>query len=196
MTRFVLAGAATLLAPSLAAQTVDSDSARMVVMQDGRPVGTEDFAFRVQTVDGRTVVSFVATTNGSSEKLRVAVTAGPRRVTLRTATGAGNETASEYPGGPRTVVADERVLSLYALLPRNAPGAVTVYGPPPGGRRPGTLEAAGADQLPGTDTPTSRLTLRSGEDVVHVWHGPDGRLIRVEIPGRGLSAERVLVQAR
>jgi hypothetical protein len=162
-------------------------------MQDGQPVGTEDFAFRVRPAGASgEVVSFVATTNGSTEQLRAAVTVGQRRITVRIATATG-ETGREYPGGAEAVLADERVLSLFALLARHEPGGVTVYGPPPGGRRPGTLEVAGPDQLPGSDVPADRRILRSGEDVVYVWFDPAGRLLRVEIPGRGLAAERVVI---
>jgi len=190
---YLLLGVA--LTPSAAgAQSITSDSARLVVMQDGQPVGTEDFAFRVQSVGGQDGVTFVATTTvGAQGGLRAAVTETARRITVRIATTEG-ETGREYPGGSTVVVADERVLSLFALLARRTVGAVTVYGPPPGGRRPGTLEAAGEGRLPGVDMPLRRLVLRSGEDVVNVWLDERARLFRVEIPARGLSAERVATE--
>lgn len=178
-----------LLATPLAAQRPSSDSARLVVMQNGAPVGTEDFAFRSGNGDG--TIRFVATTNGGTDPLRVAVTTAARRLTVRVASGTG-EVAREYPGGPQTVVADERVLSLYALLALTQPGPVTVHGPPPGGRRDGTLEDGGVESPPGGGPPARHLTLRSGEDLVQVWLDDGGRLLRVEIPSRGLSAERVI----
>jgi len=135
-------------------------------------------------------VNFVATTNTGTEALRVAVTVGPTRMTIRMATPTG-EIAREYPGGGRGLVADERVLSLYALLAGVAPGPVTVFGPPPGGRRSGTLEDGGTAPSQGGGPPTRRLVLRSGEDVANVWLDDAGRLVRVEVPSRRLVAERV-----
>lgn len=178
-----------LLATPLAAQRPASDSARLVVMQNGAPVGTEDFAFR--SGDGADVIRFVATTNGGTDPLRVAVTATTRRLTMRVASGTG-EVAREYPGGSQSVVADERVLSLYALLALVPPGPVIVHGPPPGGRREGTLEDGGTGPMPNGGPQARRLTLRSGEDIVRVWLDEGGRLLRVEVPSRGLSAERVI----
>jgi len=182
--------ALALTAGPLTAQMPTADSARFVITQEGQPLGTEDFAFRVgQTGSGEPAVSFVASTT-APEALRLAVTVGPRRITVRVASSAG-EAAREYPGGSATLVADERVLTLYALAAGIAPGAVTVYGPPPGGRRTGTLEL-GHDPLPGASGPTRHMILRSGEDVVNLWYDPSGRLLRVEIPSRGLNGERVI----
>jgi hypothetical protein len=181
-----------LLTSPLAAQMPQSDSARLVVTQDGRPVGTEDFAFRTAPGrDGETVTSFVATTSGPTDPMRVAASVGLRRLTLRVAVG-DREAAREYPGGPATLVADERVLSLYALAAGLAPGAVTVYGPPPNGRRPGIIEQ-GSETLPAGGT-SRHVILRSGEDVVNIWYDRDGRLLRVEIPSRRLSGERVITR--
>jgi len=182
--------ACLLVAAPLAGQRPASDSARLIVMQAGAPVGSEDFAFRSAAGPDGAALSFVATTNGGLEPLRVAVTTGQRRITVRVAT-TGGEAAREYPGGRQAVVADERVLSLYALLAHVDPGPVTVYGPPPGGRRTGTVEDAGTGSPPGGGPPLRRLTLRTGEDVVQVWLDAAGRLIQVEIPSRDLRAERV-----
>lgn len=172
------------------AQRPTSDSARLVITQAGNPLGTEDFAFRSGTGGEGAALSFVATTNGGTDPLRVAVTTGQRRITVRVASRAG-EAAREYPGGAQAVVADERVLSLYALLAQVDPGPVTVYGPPPGGRRTGTLEDGGTESPVGGGPPLRRLTLRSGEDIARVWLDDGGRLMRVEIPSRKLTAERV-----
>jgi hypothetical protein len=173
------------------AQTVRSDSARLVVTQAGRPIGTEDFALRIGTGSaGSPEASFVATTNGDSESLRVVVAVGARRITIRVASAAG-EAAREYPGGSRSLVVDERVLSLFTLVARVDPGTVTVFGPPPGGRRSASLSEVGQDRFPGAPQPLRHLVLRSGEDVVDIWLDPQGRLIRVAIPSRELVAERV-----
>jgi len=178
------------MAGPLAAQMPTADSARFVITQRGQPLGTEDFAFRSgQAGSGEPAVSFVASTT-APEPLRIAVTEGARRITVRVASSAG-EAAREYPGGSTSLVADERVLSLYALAAGIAPGAVTVYGPPPGGRRMGTLEL-GHDPLPGASGPARHVILRSGEDVVNLWYDESGRLLRVEIPSRGLAGERVI----
>lgn len=189
--RFCLPFLLLLAARALGAQPPASDSARLVVLQDGSPVGTEDFAFRTTAGADGPALSFVAATTGGPVPLRMAVTTDPRRITVRVAAGS-SEAAREYPGGSRAVVADERVLSLYALLAHVDPGPVTVYGPPPGGRSSGTLQEDGTDPPTGGPARTRRLTLRSGEDVAHVWLDPDGRLVRVAIPSRSLVAERVI----
>jgi hypothetical protein len=182
----------TLLGTPLAAQMPQADSARLVITQGGQPVGTEDFALRIGTgASGETAVSFVASTT-APEPLRIAVTAGQRRITVRVASQDG-EAAREYPGGTSALVADERVLSLYALTAGVTPGPVTVYGPPPGGRRDGRLEI-GAEPLPGGGGSARHLVLRTGEDVVNLWYDPAGRLLRVEIPSRGLAGERVVAR--
>jgi hypothetical protein len=67
---------------------------------------------------------------------------------------------------------------------------VTVYGPPPGGRRTATLTDAGLATLPGMQNPLRHMILRSGEDTVEVWFDGAGRLVRVTIPSRGLAADR------
>jgi hypothetical protein len=188
--RLLLSCACLAAAAPLAAQRPASDSARLIVMHRGAPVGSEDFAFRSGSGPDGPGLSFVATTNGGLEPLRVAVTAGPRRLTVRVATGAG-EAAREYPGGRQAIVADERVLSLYALAAHVDSGPVVVYGPPPGGRRNGTLEDGGLGPAPGGG-PLRHLTLRSGQDVVEIWLDAAGRLIAVEIPSRDLRAERVV----
>jgi len=181
-------GLALTVSP-LGAQMPGADSARLVVMQNGEPVGTEDFAFQADSGRADRVVRFVASTT-APEPLRIAVTAGARRITVRVASRDG-EAAREYPGGGSALVADERALSLYALAAAIPAGPVTVYGPPPGGRRSGTL-TAGSAPLPGGPAATRNMVLRSGEDVVNLWFDRAGRLLRVEIPSRGLAAERVV----
>lgn len=181
-----------LLGAPLAAQLPPADSARLVITQSGQPIGTEDFALRIGTgAGGEPAVSFLASTT-APEPLRIAVTAGQRRMTVRVASRDG-EAAREYPGGASALVADERALSLYALAAGVTPGPVTVYGPPPGGRRDGRLEI-GSEPLPGGGGPARHLVLRSGEDVVNLWYDPAGRLLRVEIPSRGLAGERVVAR--
>jgi hypothetical protein len=187
----VVALALVALAPAPGrAQQVASDSARLLVMRSDRVIGSEDFAYRRQTESAGGGVSFVATATGDSATLRVALTAGPRRITVRVASGAG-ETAREYPGGAPALVADERVLSLYALVAQLDPGPITVFGPPPGGRRAATLTLVGDEARPGTSALLRHLVVQSGEDLVDVWLDPEGRLMRVAIPSRGLVAERV-----
>jgi hypothetical protein len=190
--RPLLASIALVTLPAGArAQAITSDSARLVVTQGGHPIGTEDFALRLGTgSDGSPEVSFVATTNGDSESLRVVVAAGAHRITIRVASAAG-EAAREYPGGSKSLVVDERVLALFALVARVDVGTVTVFGPPPGGRRTASLTDVGQDRFPGSSRPLRHLVLRSGEDVVDVWLDSQGRLIRVAIPSRDLVAERV-----
>lgn len=182
----------SLGAPSVATAQVARDSARLVVRQGTRVIGGEEFSFEVVMDGDVQAVTFLASAEYPPLPIRrVVATAGARRVTVRVVTGEG-ESAREYPGSRRALLADERMLSLFALAGRLEPGAVTVYAPPPGGRRQATLEDQGAEPLPEGGGVTARhLVLRSGEDVTDIWLDADGRLLRVVIPSRSLVADRL-----
>ncbi len=181
------------LAPlSVATAQVARDSARLVVRQGARVIGSEDFSFEVITDGAGQAVTFLASADYPPQPVRrVVATAGARRVTVRVVSGEG-ESAREYPGSGRALLADERMLSLFALAGRLTPGAVTVYAPPPGGRRQAMLEDLGAEPVPdGSGASARHLVLRSGEDVTDIWLDAEGRLLRVVIPSRNLVADRL-----
>ncbi|MDH3496142.1 MAG: hypothetical protein OER21_05225 [Gemmatimonadota bacterium] len=194
MTRFprLLLVMLPLVPLSVATAQVTRDSARLVVRQGARVIGSEEFSFEVIPDGASQAVTFLASADYPPQPMRrVVATAGARRVTVRMVSGEG-ESAREYPGSGRALLADERMLSLFALAGRLEPGPVTVYAPPPGGRRQATLEDRGAELLPdGNGASARHLILRSGEDITDIWLDADGRLLRVAIPSRSLVADRL-----
>ncbi len=116
---------------------------------------------------------------------------GPRRLTLQTRRSTGR-TFREYPGVARNWVADDSLLSLYALPPGTAPGTVRLVSPRHGSRVDFILSDRGFEEtVVGTRTRELRhLVLSDAADVRHLWYDAGGRLMKVEIPARRLVAVR------
>jgi hypothetical protein len=184
-----------LLLPSLTfpgqgrAQQPDRDGGRLVVRQGGVIIGQEDFT--LQRVEGGLNLVVAASYPPAVEN-RVVASFGPRRITVRQATD-GTEVAREYPGGARTIVVTEHALSLYAVAGGLAAGPVTVHGLGGPGRESGTLEDRGRERLPGADsTMARRVALRTGAGQVELWYDDAGRLLRIAVPAKDLTAERAV----
>lgn len=182
-----------LLLPSLAvpgqgrAQQPERDSGRFVVLQGGVIVGQEEFS--IERVEGGLNV-IVTGSYPPAVPNRVIASFGPRRITVRLATD-GTEMAREYPGGARSLVVADRALSLYALAGGMTPGPVTVHGLGSRDRESATLEDRGRGPLPGPDsTMARRMTLRTGGGQVELWYDDAGRLLRIAVPAKDLTAER------
>ncbi|MGH7735552.1 MAG: hypothetical protein ACREOE_18135, partial [Gemmatimonadales bacterium] len=114
---------------------------------------------------------------------RTYVQASARRLTIRTAT-EGQESAREYPFGPRTVVVDDSLFAPWiavAALAGERPVVVRAIWPRTGRRGQLTLD---------------RSTTPDGGTVVHVSGAAsaeiesqrNGRLARIILPARGLTA--------
>jgi hypothetical protein len=136
--------------------------------------------------------------DGKSE--RITGQPGPGRFTLRYLL-PGVERARELPSGPRIVIADDSVFSLFLLVawhaprgPAAGPTHVTAILPRMAGRATLTLTDLGiAATTVNRDPAMLRHVLIAGGPMgpVHVWLDRDGRLMKVEMPDRGLRAERL-----
>ncbi len=117
---------------------------------------------------------------------------GPRRLTLRIVR-PGGEAAREYPSSGRNWVADDSVFALYALPPGRAPGSVNLVNPRGERQVAGQLTNRGTARvlvgaLPHT---LQHLVLETEAGPRHLWFDDSGRLMKVEIPAAGITAERV-----
>lgn len=106
------------------------------------------------------------------------------------------ERAREFPAGGRPVVLDDSVFAFYVFAAWRAagqPGQLTAI--VPRGLRRETVEIQDQGPAP-TTLNRSPVTLRhitvtgGANQVVHLWLDANGRLMKVEIPSRRLSAER------
>jgi hypothetical protein len=113
--------------------------------------------------------------------------------------GRRTERAREFPAAPPAAILDDSVLALYlpaAWQARPQPVSLTGIFPRPGG---GRREVLAVQDLGIQSTTLNRdhaslrhITVTGGANqVVHVWLGADGRLLKVEIPSRHLTAERL-----
>jgi hypothetical protein len=106
------------------------------------------------------------------------------------------ERAREFPAGGRPVVLDDSVFSFYLFAAWRAavqPGQLTAI--VPRGLRRETVEIQDQGLAPTTlnRSPVAlrHITVTGGANqVVHLWVDASGRLMKVEIPSRRLSAER------
>lgn len=182
-----------LLLPSLAlpaqgrAQQPERDGGRLVVRQGGMIIGQEDFT--LERVEGGLNL-IVTASYPPAVPNRVIASFGARRITVRQASD-GTEVAREYPGGARSLVVADRALALYAVAGGMTPGPLTVHGLGIPGRESGTLEDRGREPFPGPDsTMARRMALRTGGGQVELWYDGAGRLLRIAVPAKDLTAER------
>lgn len=107
------------------------------------------------------------------------------------------EKAREFPANGRTVVLDDSVFAPYLFAAwRAAPTPVAVTAIVPRGARRETLlvQDLGVETTTLNRDPAAlrHITVTGGANrLVHLWLGTDGRLLKVEIPSRRLSAQRL-----
>lgn len=119
---------------------------------------------------------------------------GRGRFTVRLVSRA-TERAREFPAGNNTVVLDDSVFALYLFAAWRAAESAAVTAIVPRGLRREVLQVA---DLGVTATTLNRdparlrhVTLAGGpNEMVHLWLDTSGRLMKVEIPSRHLTAER------
>ena len=110
--------------------------------------------------------------------------------------GPRTERAREFPATPPVLVLDDSVFALYlpaAWHARPQPVAVTAIFPRHGRREALAVQDLGVQPTAVNRDPASlrHVTVNGGANrLVHLWLGPDGRLLKVEIPSRRLTAER------
>jgi hypothetical protein len=110
--------------------------------------------------------------------------------------GRRTERAREFPAPPPAAVLDDSVFALYlpvAWQGRAQPVSVTAIYPRAGRREVLTVQDLGVEPTTLNRDPASlrHITVSGGENrLVHIWLGADGRLAKVQIPSRGVLAER------
>lgn len=110
--------------------------------------------------------------------------------------GRRTERAREFPAPPPAAVLDDSVFALYlavAWQARPQPVSVTAIYPRAGRREVLTVQDLGVEPTTLNRDPASlrHITVTGGENrLVHLWLGADGRLAKVQIPSRGVLAER------
>lgn len=117
---------------------------------------------------------------------------GPRRLTLRIVR-PGGEAAREYRSSGRNWVVDDSVFALYALPPGRTPGPVNLVDPRSERQAAGRLADLGTDHVLVGSVPHTlqHLVLETEAGPRHLWFDGSGRLMKVEIPATGITAERV-----
>jgi hypothetical protein len=122
---------------------------------------------------------------------RYFVSFGDQRVTVRVVSSTG-EAAREYPAGRRFLVADDSALALFAVLPSTRPGTVQLFQPRTGRRGTATLDPQGTEMtsVKGVRRELRHYVVVRDEGPTHLWFDAEGRLVRIGIPSRSLTAER------
>lgn len=126
------------------------------------------------------------------EPLRILGQRGRGRVTLRYLAHA-IERAREFPAGAATVVLDDSVFTLYLAAAWRPGITVTAIYPRGALRATLTTRDLGVEATTINRDPASlRHVVVSGgaNGPVHLWLSADGRLLKVEVPGRRVVAER------
>jgi len=121
---------------------------------------------------------------------------GRGRFTVRLVARA-TERAREFPTGQRAVVLDDSVFALYVFVAwrgASEPGGLTAIFPRGLRRAAVQIQDLGLASTTLNHDPVRwrHLTVvGDGQETVHVWVDGSGRLMKVEIPSRNLSAERL-----
>ncbi|GBD31193.1 hypothetical protein HRbin33_00141 [bacterium HR33] len=197
------------------------DSGRFTILRGGEIIGSEEFSLRRGRASGGEGFTLATTASypprGGGIALSPVVELGPdslpvlvqfdvfgdgqrriyarfgqRRLTLRIVR-PGGEAAREYPSSGRNWVADDSVFGLYALPPKRAPGPVQLFNPRTERRVAGRLTDRGTGRVlvGGVAHTLQHLVLETENGLRHLWFDSSGRLMKVEIPAAGLTAERV-----
>jgi hypothetical protein len=134
--------------------------------------------------------------SGGATRLLISGQPNRNRFTLRYLS-PGVERARELPADRALVVIDDSVFTPYLLIAwraRATPESLTVVFPRSAVRARVTMQDLGAESTTlNRDQATLRHVLISGGPAgpVHLWLGSAGRLMKVELPDRKLTAERL-----
>jgi len=221
MATAILTAALSSLAAGAAVGQQTLDRGTLVIIQGDRVVGREEFLLRsgrrsgspdgftlsstvsypadrpLRTLtavveflpDSQPVASILELQNGEQE--RVLMVIGPRRVTVRLKTPAG-ESAREYPAGGSVLLADDSVFAYHALPPSlSHPEArgMTLRGARHGGAEVTDHGAEPTDVGPDQRT-LWHVSVTLAGATRHLWYDEQGRLIKLSIPSRDLVVLR------
>ncbi|HXO85178.1 MAG TPA: hypothetical protein VN803_06610, partial [Gemmatimonadales bacterium] len=105
------------------------------------------------------------------------------------------ERAREFPTGQRAVVLDDSVFATYvfaAWQARTEPSTLTAIFPRALRRESVQVQDLGLESAGrNTDAKLRHISVTGGSETVHLWLDPAGRLMKLQIPSRRLSAERL-----
>lgn len=207
-----IAAVLLLLLPAGQALGQESLETSLVVTQEGRETGREEFTLRPGRGRGAPGSTLVAVSRypATNPLLKVAATLertpefalakfqldveGPNGTTIILAAGSGarlivrtvakgSEAGRELPGGPDVVLLDESVYSLYtAVADLATPAGKSLTGVFP---RTGRRASFVARRESGAGTGASRVTL-TGDLIGTMATDSKGRLQRLEFPGAGI----------
>jgi hypothetical protein len=211
-----IAAVVLLMLPYAQASGQASLETRLVVTQEGRETGREEFNLRQGRGRGApgSTVTAVARYPATNPLLRLGATLertsefalakfqldveGPNGTTVILAAGSGarlivrtvargSEAGRELPGGPDVVLLDDAVYSLYiAVADLATPAGKSLTGVFP---RTGRRASFVARREGGGGDGPNRVTL-SGEISGTLATDPRGRLVRLEFPGSGILVTR------
>ena len=134
--------------------------------------------------------------SGGSAQVRISGVPSRSRFTLRYVS-PGVERARELPADRAVVVIDDSVFTPYLLVAwraRATPESLTAVFPRSALRSRVAIQDLGAESTTlNRDQATLRHVLISGSPAgtVHLWLGSGGRLMKIELPDRKLTAERL-----
>ncbi|MSR05838.1 MAG: hypothetical protein EXR93_02020 [Gemmatimonadetes bacterium] len=205
----------------LAAQGRESDAGTFTVTVNGTGAWREEFIVRegrAPNRDGFTVDVRLFAGRGISPAALASIEWGPdsqptaaeivdagggrrtfvqlskRRISVRGAV-PGGESLREYPGAEPLLLADDSLVTWFAMPPRSGTSQVTVFRPRAERRETLELVDRGVDATSlGVHGATLRhVVLAPGTDETHLWFDNQGRLMKVERPAAGLLAIRTTV---
>ena len=125
------------------------------------------------------------------ELRRVLIRLGPRRVTVRVVTPTG-EAAREYPSAPRHLVLDDSLFAPHAVALPAPAGPVHSITLREGIRGSAEVTDHGSDAtaVGATQRTLHHVSVTAGGERRDLWYDELGRLVKLAIPGRGLTAVR------
>lgn len=209
----------TIAAAPAVAQTVVVDEGSFRLSINGTPVGTETFAIRRSgTGDAATIVAQGRIVLDSGEQTRALLqvegsslrpsayqieVTGPETQSIRgqaagnrfraTIVSTAGETMREYLASEGAVVLDDGVAHQHYFL-ASASGRVPIIIPRQSRQVSATVTAAGSENIrvAGSTVSARRIDVEpAGLPPRIVWVDDQGRVLRLEIPQEGFTAERV-----
>jgi len=181
------------LTPSRATRAAAWTLASTVRYDRSRPVVVLDPILEIGPDSAPTSLEY--TVADPREPLRILGQLTRGRFTVRLL-GRRTERAREFPAPPPAAILDDSVFALYlpaAWQARSQPASLTGIFPRAGRREVLAVQDLGdqATTLSRNPAALRHITVMGGANrLVHLWLDPEGRLLKVEIPSRRLTAER------
>jgi hypothetical protein len=198
------------------AQALVVDEGSLTITRNGAPVGRETFrivqsgpgqlltatgqgtfgerrlspALSVDTAGNPMLYRFEARSGGAAEERIQATARGGRLSTLRHTP--ESEGAKEYLVPGATLLLDDEVFHHHAFVRLQAAGEISVIAPRRNVQWAGTVEKMGAERIivDHREVEATRYRVALPEGVRDIWFDTRGRLLRVAIPARALTATR------